>query len=438
MKDTKAPHTGMIPVGEQTVTFYLDAYIATFMGTDHQRHQFNKDDKFIFGRTHRHYGIAIYKGDLALSCSGAQKLTTSAYMIAADNALSIDWSGFDYIQFSGGTLNKLFFCNALKKNSDDPSAVSFLVQDDRIRINLTINGCDCELIVGSDIREHFGINGRVISNDRVMMGLKFSEKQPLADAFKHITKMKELLAIMAFRSNVGFDEITLFHNDRHISKMQVYIKENREFTEKDAMKNLMFYEMKDSIPALISILYGSKENKPSYEIGFLPSSDKDFHFMDNNKVRLICSALECELTFINDLQTEEDAHLQELIKSVKDMVKKHRDSENKLQSKTYDVIFPSIDHWSMSASDKICLLFHRFEQEMLTLNPSDIHIGNKEIEEFVKYRNRITHGSWRVLNNSIAITAHVLQGLVYCCLLTRIGMSREIILNLCQAHRILR
>ena len=98
--------------------------------------------------------------------------------------------------------------------------------------------------------------------------------------------------------------------------------------------------------------------------------------------------------------------------------------ENGLQVKAYDdtrTYIVNIKFWTLPAAEKICALFHKYDEEMLILNQSAIIIDDDAIKAFVIYRNDITHGSHRVLDVKIAITAHCLAGLVYCCLLERIG-----------------
>ena len=95
-------------------------------------------------------------------------------------------------------------------------------------------------------------------------------------------------------------------------------------------------------------------------------------------------------------------------------------------------IFGNIKFWMLPAAEKICALFHKYDEEMLILNQSAIIIDDDAIKAFVIYRNDITHGSHRVLDVKIAITAHCLAGLVYCCLLERIGVERSRILEWCK------
>ena len=73
---------------------------------------------------------------------------------------------------------------------------------------------------------------------------------------------------------------------------------------------------------------------------------------------------------------------------------------------------------------------------MRKVNKSRFIICDSDIKAFVKYRNDITHGRHRILDEIIAVTAHVLAGLVYCCLLNRIGMERSQILDLCKCGKI--
>ena len=91
----------------------------------------------------------------------------------------------------------------------------------------------------------------------------------------------------------------------------------------------------------------------------------------------------------------------------------------------------------MTISDRIYALFCRYEQEMCLLNPSGIVIGFNEINDFIKYRNNITHGGQSVMDMTIATTTYVLSGLVYCCLLTRAGLERSKILELCKRKKLI-
>lgn len=437
MQDNYNQQSGIISKGDKRFNFYLDNYCVTFM--DIESEEIQLDSTFVFGYTYGYKNIAIYKGEKPISIYGMKRLNTSAYIIATENGLRTDWSSFDYIEFRGGILNKLLFCNALARERKDDGSIQLSSQDDSLHHKFEFGDCTCELIIGSASRECFGLTGVSIANNEVVLQLKFGHSQPLESAFNHVGKVKEMLSIMAFRKNINFDEIYLYHNDKTLSKMRVFLKSDTQTTEKDIMHNITFHELGDGVSELASTIFNSKDKQPAYEIGFVPTSDKDIHLISNDKVRLICSALECELSFVDDLCVSEEERLQELIKEIKELVKKHRSGSNKLSSKTYDLIFSSINNWTMSASDKICKLYHLHEKEMTSLTKQmEENISDEDILAFIKYRNNITHGAYRVMDQRIATTAFILQGLVYCCLLKRIGMSENSILSLCQNGKILR
>ena len=101
------------------------------------------------------------------------------------------------------------------------------------------------------------------------------------------------------------------------------------------------------------------------------------------------------------------------------------------------MIFGSIKNWGFSANEKFIKMFEGFKEEICLLNPYFNIIQNKDIQEVIKYRNDITHGSHRILNQKIGITAQAMASLVYCYLLSRIGLSKEQIKELCSNNKLL-
>jgi len=429
---------GIADVGDKKVNFYIDNHCVTFMCTDPS--EIRLQGLFIFGQTFGYKNIAIYKGKDDISFQGIKKLNTGVYIIASDNALRTQWKEFDSIEFKCGTLNQLFHCNALKKGSFDNRTIQLRQNNDSLHYEFQVNGHICELMVGSGIQERFELDGMNITNNEVHLILKFDSPQPLDSAFKYISKMTDILSVMTFRKNVGFDEIYLHHNETNLSKMQVFLKKESAFSEKKLIDNVTFLDLGEALPKLASIIFNSEDKKSTYEIGFYPSSDKDIHWISNDKVRLICSALECELSFIDNLCIPEENHLQELIEDVKQHIKQHQKSEQKLSRRTYDLIFSSLHNWSISAGDRIIRLFHRYEREIRALESlmhNNVHIDDEDILALIKFRNNITHGLYRIIDQNIATTAFILQGIVYCCFLSRIGMTNDEILGLCQNRKIL-
>lgn len=183
----------------------------------------------------------------------------------------------------------------------------------------------------------------------------------------------------------------------------------------------------------MKIIYEDKDNSKSISLGFIPLNDADFYVMTNEKIKNICTALECEFSFIPEVvENDKNETIDSLMKTVDKVVKEFRNDHKELSNDVYSLIFSDIKRWSFPAKEKFCALWHKYEQKMLMLNNSTITVTDKMIEETVKFRNDITHGKHRVLNNKIALTAHYLSGLVYCCILERIGLDREKIIELCK------
>lgn len=442
MIDKNNPRTGLIEIdGQKRLNFYLDNYKVIFMHTDNS--SIKLDGQFVYGRTYANEDIAIFKGYNQMIMSYFKQFNTLTYMILTDNHGSVDWKEFNCIEFRGGILNNLFFCNAMKHNYVD-GKIAIELKDDSRNYKFSSTDGECEVLIRSTIKNHSSLTGDSISNNEVLMELKFDNCKKIETAFEYIQKIKDVLSIMTFRKNICFDEIHLCNKNKDgFSKMQLFLKEDVRNTDKDITNNITFNDLNNSVAELFSLVFKSKENSPAYEIDFLPDSDKELGIINNTKIRLICSALECEASFIRDLLTNEDEGLNEIIeldklkKKIKDEVNSYKKSENKLSQKTYDLILSNISNWSMSASDKICNLYDMYEEEMIKLNHSTIDVNSKKILDFIKYRNNITHGTYRIIDEKIAVTAYLLQGLVYCCLLTRIGVDRNTIFKLCAEGKIL-
>ena len=68
---------------------------------------------------------------------------------------------------------------------------------------------------------------------------------------------------------------------------------------------------------------------------------------------------------------------------------------------------------------------------MSVLRASSIGDAEIDIGKFIAYRNQITHGAAHDIPVLVATTAYILKGLVYCCVLKRIGISEDKIILLC-------
>lgn len=402
-------------------------------------------DGFAFGETHNKERISIYLGKYShISIFGSTTYHSPAYIISNAGAFDKDITTFQGIVFHGGTLNELFTKEALRMNILD-DILSVQEVPDCISFDISTKKYSFKLSVQSVVRQRESVNGHSLTNSDVQLTLLFETPQPLFSLFDHYNRIKELMSFMAFRDNVGFDNVSLLGAIEGITVpipiAKVYIQQEYPFTSKKFYNNINFQDLGDAIPELLNLFYDVEDKAPGYSLGFYPQNDDERTLMDNQKIRAICSALECEWVFASDEipSPEVNELLQHLIESTRDTVKAFRKSNPGLSNDTYNLVFSSIGNWSSTLTEKICILYNLYENDLLKLNEWDlyIHIDKALIGDLVKYRNHITHGRHRILDQRIAVTAHILSGLVYCCLLKRIGVSSEKITELCSNQKLL-
>ncbi len=441
--------TGVIETKNRPVCFsmntqsfefcYISDQIYNYTGNNHPI-KVPVADGFIMGKTHNNQPIAIYVGNSNIEFLGSYTMYPAAYIISkgAVYGCDDDFTKFDGIEFSGGTLNRVFFINGINIHyennqtivdyNDDSISFSFKAADDEIRIE-----------VHSEVRGSFGKGGGGINNNTVTLRLLFNSPQDISTIFTHYNHIKELLSFMTFRENVGFETIALLKEHQElgfpIQFSEVLIRKDNELTTKRDFNNISFQDLATSLPNLMEIIYDMEEGKQEFFLGFIPSDDRDLMHINNSKVRLICSAVESELNLLNELDLTKQQELDELITTVRQTIKafrKGKDKQDSLSNDTYNYIFSSISNWSFPLAERICMLYKKYQRELELLNKSCFSLTDEMIRAFVKYRNDITHGRHRTMDMEIAVTAHIMCGLVYCCILSRIGLTREKIEELCE------
>lgn len=393
---------------------------------------------FVYGKTHDGNNIAVYIGPERFLVLARQHLFTPAYVVSASNWELEDISTFKGIRFTGHTLNSVF--SSIFTRFYDTGEVLTQQRDTCMIHKIETLKYRMEMTIKAPITGEPGLDGLPNTNTDVMVDIMFDEAQPLSTIFDHYNRMKELLSFMTYRNNVGFRNIQLIQNHPQygfITKTaDVYILDELTLTDKSDMRNISFHDLGECLPGLLKLFYDTEDRTPSYSLGFYPKSDQDIYKMTNSMLRDICSGLECEMGFIPSLNGAEDPLLTSLIESVRREIKSFRKANEGLSNDTYNLIYSSVSTWSFPLAEKLIALYHTYEDEMRKVNKSRFIICDSDIKAFVKYRNDITHGRHRILDERIAVTAHVLAGLVYCCLLKRIGMERSQIFDLCKCGKI--
>ncbi len=395
-------------------------------------------DGFAQATTHEGSKMLIHVGNHSFTVMNTMPIDVSSYIVSRSNVWDYDISYFDGIKFVGGTLRNLKVPMGIKIGfSSEAYTRTIEYLDDTQTFSFAIENLGCTVTIGSSTMQHHGITESGITNGNIYFLMEFDRSQETSKFYLHYNKVLELLSFLVNRCNVGFDEVYLLQKDKRFNNTlgdvaQVFIKQDKELTRKRIFQNLEFDMMGESLGKLLRTLYIPKE----HSLSIFPEDDESSMLINNNMVRGVCSALECELNFIDEITSSETEKIKRLVKKIKEVLKEHKKGDEKLEDRTYSLISSSMSHWSMSASDRIKALFHMYDEEMTILNEANYVLGDEEIHAFVKYRNEITHGSYRVLEPTVAYTTHLLAGLVYCCVLSRIGIPREKITQWCKDRRL--
>ena len=437
MESETFPITGFTE--NKDTTIYGDDYVFTFMQNremDETKYSIIPEDGFIRGVSHAGSQLAIHCTE-TMESHGYHRLSTFCYM-RSEGIPEKKVTTFNEIVFTGGSLNYLFMPRSLSwehKKKDD----RVKIKPDGIKYSVSIGGTTCEIEVQSSVEWSAGISGSHIKNNEIRFMMHFSDPQPLSSALRCYDSLCSCMRFMQNRNNVGVDGIKLYTltTDDPIphDTFKVFIKREQELSSKEVTDNITFDEIGQSFSKLMELFYSSSADKTQYSLGFYPKDDRHEAMMNNDLIRSICAALEFEASQEPEVTVQENALMKELASGIKKYIKEFKRENPGISESTYSRIFSGISFWSFSARDKIEQLYKQHEEAMSALRASSIGDAEIDIGKFIAYRNQITHGAANDIPMQVAITAYILKGLVYCCVLKRIGVSEERIIKLC-AHRI--
>lgn len=347
--------------------------------------------------------------------------------------LELEDRNYAGLRFSGGILEKLFMPNKLEIDCCGDYKITY--RDDSIEYELSVNGKLIRIHIESLLREKHGVNGTSLDNTETSLdvivenGLTKNEILPLYNSILKICQF------MSFRANVCFDQVQIISyeklgNHRYMKDMAEMHVQNRfeKKTDKPWIQCISFEDLGEAIIPLFKSIYEEKDKKPFFSLDFLPKEDEDVNWISPDRIKKICTCLECEAR-LHKIIAEENKDFIELMGEVKELIKKHEENKNSLPAKTYDVIRNSMQHWDLSASDKIKSLFHMYEEIMI--QPGCFQYSSTKFEDaidaFIKYRNTMTHGNYMRITGEHADTAVNLMNLIYISRLDRIGVSKDMI-----------
>lgn len=420
--------TGIIPCGDEVIMFYTEGYKFTFMryvtGKSCDFVYLPVTDGYVLGVTHDNFQIAIYVGDLKPKIYEKYSVIAGGYLVSDSNVYNYEYK-FDNIIFTGGTLNSLYSPHCLQYDRSDKVAK---YNDDSLKCYGVLGDINSEISVYSDFLTR---DRNVISNGTINLKIKLEKELMLTDIISYYIKIKNILSFMTFRGNVGFEKICLYHkiDDKHFGSFSLFVNnESIELTSKKHSHSLNFDDLNTKTSSLFELFFKKESKKPFYMLEFIPKDDATKSVITNDVIRQVCSSLECELRYFKSQDYDEDKRLALLIGEIKGVVNKHRKGENALEKKVYDRIYGSMKNWAVPLAVKVnrMYLYHKSVLSNIIGNIIvDDETGERLINEFIKYRNDITHVNNFCLNQEVADTAAIMECLVYCRILERIGFTNE-------------
>ncbi len=419
--------------GYEKISFVLDKFQCVFFNTDPMPRSFiilPQNQGFILGCTSQNKYVYIFSNQ-DLKIWNELTLNTWGYFVSSSPNIST----YKIICFKGGILNKLFSPSSLLFEYSDREEIKATYQDDRLTYPLLNKRIEGSISIHSEPHERrTAENGDSISTGDINLEIIFDEEKEIKTFPEMYGYILSMCQFMAFRRNIRFESIAVEDYVEKFPQMidsvaECYVCYEHTFdTEKRIQNCLTFNTLGKCVTNLLDSIVDNKPKRPRFNIGFIPEDDQTVTYITSMKIREICSALESELE-LSKVEVQQDETFAKLVNRLKSIVKGDRDGEHSLADpKAYDYILGSLNHLSGALSDRIEKCFFEYQPLM------GEWISRKQIDEFVKYRNTITHGSFMPLDNSLAETAFILIELVYCCILKRIGMNDNSIMELFKWH----
>lgn len=413
--------TGILYSETSEIPFILEDFIVKIFpphfndgAKDIRTFKFQKDKNgFIHGVLYCGEKISIWIGDHEIECRTEHHIHIGLYMLSSScNEKEILFQG---ISVFGDPINIIV-------GNTDLTCKNI--------IELPLNNDGAYLKINTMCAENlcnFGRSKKVISR----INFEFSCPQPFDKILNCFCWVQNICKFMTYRSDSYINTFTItapnkYLNDEYTDIATCFVKLTSKINaDYKCFETLSFNDIGEENIIRVFNVFNPSTDK-SFYLNFLPSNKEDANYINIIKIKEICSALECELNYVklNDKDTSELRLLKRLIRKV---IKYHKNSGSPLKkNKTYDRILGEMKYWNLSLSDKIMLLSDEYSHILVNIGSSfnyNFIPTYEDICEFVKLRNNNSHGTLTKVSKKQAKTAFWMIGLVYCCLLKRIGLD---------------
>lgn len=417
---------GYVFIDEQKFAFVLENFhLRIFNGITGVISLKKKElDNVLFGITDNNYNIAIKIG---ASQQGMNCIVASVYyfVIGTASLINYDLSKFYKVLFVGGNINSIIdptiiYEDVVVPNGDDKAFfINFKpVQEVSYSVQTKLNNID--VMFERTIYPYEKRKGNNLGITNSVLSLRFFENQDISTLNQWITFVSRLISLLVGQKNIECESCSIFfkaEKDDGTANVYFNLKQN-ERCDKKSIRCISLINLDNNLEKLLKLIADN-----DFSVEFLPKTNDDTKFITYEDIKNICTALEFEYEK-SDICKQKNNDIKELVDNVKSMVKTFRESTTKLSEKFYQYINSNIETWQFPATEKFISLLK--ENETLirnVLSNKDAELLENDIQQFVKFRNLITHGKKPAFNSDILGTAFSLKYMIYICVLKRIGLS---------------
>ena len=420
---------GYINLGAKRFAFAIDGFIGRiFDGVIGFR--FSEKIKLpsvLYGVTDKNYDIAI-KITNSNRMSNCIMFGIGYYAIGAANLIHYDLSKFNRIEFVGGTGNCILDPTLIYPRYDwedniyeNGCSIKFKpIKEVDKKYSITVQ--KTSLVFQSTINPYQDRKDNYLGSTNSAILLRFDALQPFDSIWKWYNYVSKIAALLVQQQNIAFDKIKISSGDSsHREQANVFLNYGYEDVVNKKPIRTISLRTFDRVFSNFSQMIDSED----FSINFLPDNNTDARFVSYETIKNLCTAVEYEFSK-SEVKKEKNPIINNLVKEVKKVLKKYKASTPELTEKAYQSISSSISKWNLPATEQFNLLYcaNKTTIDKLT-NHQCLVLTEEAINNFVKCRNDITHGSRPALDSSIADTAYCIKVLIYVSLFKRIGLTDE-------------
>lgn len=403
----------------------------------------------LYGETSNGNPIAFIKLKLNSVGRGIFRSFVPAYILGNCNAISPlpEVKDFKKMVFKGKCIDNLYNPMSLLKKISHTQKFKPIIKFNELK------EVENKIHINEDIWK-FNIGWNVPYKDRntvitlsSQLSINFNNLKNVDEIIEYYIKIEKLLGFLNNRQHVIFSEINLYTDikfyDDILNKVRkdfvtfhLYINEREDikYDLPNKHKQIAIEDLSNHIENLYNEI-----NKNPFIDESLPNNTYDSDHLDNDTFIKITSAFESEFDrAYPNYKTNTNVNYKRLKDKVLKYIEDCKEGETKRTIKYLDNFYNNINNLEGTLPEQICYALKEYTKPLekikqrLFVYYKITNVNNGELAQiFANKRNSIAHGKEIKKFIDIEVVAYVLvERLIYCLLLKRVGFSIEEINNI--------